>query len=152
MAIEAPVSKHGKTNLIIYIAVCIGIATYCVYDGYFNKKFMEKHAPEGVPDATLIFNQKAPPFFIGAAVLLGIRVLLIKKKKLVADENELIFSDKDKIAYDAIEQINKTNFESKGYFLITYKEENGKEAGRKISSRTYDNLKPVLDHLVAKIT
>lgn len=160
MAIEAPASKHGKTNLIIYIAVCIAIAIYCVYDGYFNKKFIEKHAPDGVPDTTLIFNQKAPPFFIGAAVLLGIRVLLTKKKKLIADENELIFpstwlrtgSDKDKIAYDAIQQIDKTNFESKGYFLITYKEENGKEAGRKISSRTYDNLKPVLDHLVAKIT
>ncbi len=152
MAIEAPASKHGKTNLIIYIAVCIGVAAYCAYDGYFNKKFIEKHAPDGVPDATLIFNQKAPPFFIGAAVLLGIRLLLIKKKKLVADENELIFSDKKKIAYDAIQQINKTNFESKGYFFITYKEENGKEADRKISSRTYDNLKPVLDHLVAKIT
>lgn len=152
MAIEAPVSKHGKTNLIIYIAVCIGIAIYCTYDGYFNKKFMEKHAPDGVPDATLIFNQKAPPFFIGAAVLLGIRMLLNKKKKLIADENELIFSDKEKIAYDAIQQIDKTDFESKGYFFITYKEENGKETGRKISSRTYDNLKPVLDHLVAKIT
>lgn len=152
MAIEAPASKHGKTNLIIYIAVCIGIAIYCVYDGYFNKKFIEKHSPEGVPDATLIFNQKAPPFFIGAAVLLGIRLLLTKKKKLIADENELIFSDKEKIAYDAIQQINKTHFESKGYFFITYKEENGKEVDRKISSRTYDNLKPVLDHLVAKIT
>ena len=74
------------------------------------------------------------------------------KKKLIADENELIFSDKEKIAYDAIEQIYKTNFESKGYFFITYNEDNGKEAGRKISNRQYDNLKAILDHLVAKIT
>lgn len=152
MAIEAPVSKHRKTNLIIYIVVCIGVATYCAYDGYFNKKFIEKHSPDGVPDATLIFNQKSPPFFIFAAVLLGIRLLLIKNKKLIAEESELIFSIKEKIPYDTIQQINKTYFESKGFFSITYKEENGKEVSRKISKRTYDNLKPVLDHLVAEIT
>jgi hypothetical protein len=85
-------------------------------------------------------------------VLLGIRLLLIRKKKLIADEKDFIFSDKEKIAYDAIQQINKTNFESKGYFLITYKEENGKEVDRKISDRQYDNLKAILDHLVSKIT
>lgn len=152
MAIEAPVSKYGKTNLIIYIVVCLGIATYCAYDGYFNKKFIEKHSPEGVPDTTLIFNQKAPPFFIGAAVLLCIRLFLMKNKKLVAEENELILSNKQRIAYDDIQQINKTYFDSKGYFLITYKQENGKETVQKISDRKYDNLKAVLDHLVAKIT
>lgn len=152
MAIEAPVSKYGKTNLIIYIVVCLGIATYCAYDGYFNKKFIEKHSPEGVPDTTLIFNQKAPPFFIGAAVLLCIRLFLMKNKKLVAEENELILSNKQRIAYDDIQQINKTYFDSKGYFLITYKQENGKETVQKISDRKYDNLKVVLDHLVAKIT
>jgi hypothetical protein len=152
MAIEAPISKHSKTNLVIYIVVCIVVAIYCAYDGYFNKKFIKNHAPDDIPDATLILNQKAPPVFIAVAVLFGIKLYLMRKKKLIADENELIFNDKEKIAYDAIQQINKTNFESKGYFLITYKKENGKEADRKISNRTYDNLKPVLDHLVAKIT
>ena len=152
MAIEAPVSKFRKTNLIIYIAVCIGITLYCAYDGYFNTKFIEKHSPDNVPDTTLIFNRKAPPFFIGAAVILGIRLFFIKNKKIIADENELVLSDKEKIAYDSIRQIDKTNFESKGYFLITYNTENGKESDRKISDRQYDNLKAILDHLIAKIT
>lgn len=152
MAIEAPVSKFRRNNLKIYIVVCIAAAIWLGYDGYFNKKFIEEHSPDGIPNTTLVFNQKAPPFFIGVAVLLGIRLLLIRKTKLIADENELIISDKERIAYDSIQQINKTDFESKGYFLITYKEENGKEVDRKISDRTYDNLKAVLDHLVSKIT
>ena len=152
MAIEAPVSKFRRNNLKIYIVVCLAAAIWLGYDGYFNQKFIEKNSPDGIPNTTLVFNQKAPPFFIGISVLLGIRLLLIMKKKLIAEEKELIFSDKDKIAYDSIEAINKTNYESKGYFLITYKEANGKETDRKISDRTYDNLKAVLDHLVSKIT
>ena len=152
MAIEAPVSKFRRNNLKIYIVVCLAAAIWLGYDGYFNQKFIEKNSPEGVPNTTLVFNQKAPPFFIGISVLLGIRLLLISKKKLIADENELIISDSDRIAYDSIQQINKTDFESKGYFLITYKKENGKEADRKISDRQYDDLKAILDHLVSKIT
>ena len=152
MAIEAPVSKFRRNNLKIYIVVCILATIWLGYDGYFNKKFIEEHSPEGVPDSTLLFNQKAPTVSIGIAVLLVIQLLLIRKQKLIADEKELIFSDKERIAYDAIEQINKTHFDSKGYFIITYKVENGKEMDRKISDRKYDNLKAVLDHLVAKIT
>ena len=152
MAIEAPVSKFRRNNLKIYIVVCILATIWLGYDGYFNKKFIEEHSPEGVPDSTLLFNQKAPTVSIGIAVLLVIQLLLIRKQKLISDEKELIFSDKERIAYDAIEQINKTHFDSKGYFIITYKVENGKEMDRKISDRKYDNLKAVLDHLVAKIT
>jgi hypothetical protein len=152
MAIVAPISKFRRTNLIIYIAVCIGIAIYCAYDGYFNTKFIEKHSSDGVPDSTLIFNQKAPPFFTGAAVILAVYLFTIKNKKLAAEEDELIISDKEKIAYDSIRQIDRTYFESKGYFLITDRGKNGKEVERKISDRQYDNLKAILDHLVAKIT
>jgi len=153
MAIEAPVSKYRKTNLKIYIVVCIGIAIYCAYDGYFNETFKTKHTnDDGTADSTLVFNQKAPPFFIGAAVLLGVYLFAISNRKLIADENELIISDKERIPYDSIQKIDKTNFKSKGYFLITYKGQNSREVNRKISDKKYDNLKAVLDHLVAKIS
>ncbi len=91
-------------------------------------------------------------FFIGAAVLLCAYRFAIRSKKLIADEKYLIFSDKEKIAYDSIEKIDKTYFKSKGRFVITYKDKNGKEVDRKITDRQYDNLEPVLDHLVAEIT
>ena len=152
MSIEAPVSKFRRTNLKIYIVVCIAAAIWLGYDGYFNKKFIEKNSPDGKPNSTLIFNQKAPTVFIGVAVLLGIQLLLISKKKLIAQEKGLIISAKEKISYDSIQKIDKTNFKSKGYFLITYTDENGKEVNRKISDRKFDNLGPILDHLVAKIT
>jgi hypothetical protein len=152
MAIEAPVSKFSRTNLKIYIVVSILAAIWLGYDGYFNEKFIEENSPDGKPNGTLIFNQKAPPVFIAVAVLFGIKLYLIRNKKLVADEKNLIFSDKDKIAYDSMQQINKTHFKSKGCFVITYKNENGREVNRKISDRQYDNLEAILDHLVAEIT
>ena len=120
MAIEAPASKFRRTNLKIYIVVCIVAAVWLGYDGYFNKKFIEENSPDDKPNGTLVFNQKAPPVFIAVAVLFGIKLYIIRNKKLIADEKALILSDKDRIVYDTIQQINKTNFESKGYFLITY--------------------------------
>lgn len=157
MAIEAPVSKFKRTNLKIYIVVCIIFAIWFGYDGYYNQKFIEKNTDEnGNPNSTLVFNQKSPPFFIGAAALLAVYLFILKDKKLIAEEKELIFCgrfrDKKGISYDSIEKLDKTYFDSKGYFIITYKDNEGKEVNRKISDRTYDNLASILDHLVAEIT
>jgi hypothetical protein len=153
MAIEAPISKSKRNNLKIYIVVCILIAVWFGYDGYFNEKFKQKHTDKnGKPDSTLVSNQKAPPVFIAVAVLLGVYFFAIRNKRLIADENELVISNKEKISYDSIQKIDKTSFDSKGFFLITYKKQDGREVNRKISDRTYDNLAAILDKLVAKIS
>jgi hypothetical protein len=159
MAIEAPVSKFRKNNLKIYAAACIVFAIVFAYDGYLSKyewshrrSFYEKHIKEGRSDDTMIFNQTAPIFLVAlAAVLMG-RLWTLKDKKLLADENELVINDKEKISYDSIQKIDKTNFDSKGFFLITYKNKNGSEVKRKLSDRAYDNLAAILDKLVAKIS
>jgi hypothetical protein len=160
MAIEAPYSKHKKTNFKIYIAVCIAAAIIFAYDGYLSKykwsmryNFYKKHVVDndGKPTSTMNFNRKSPLLFIGLAVLLGACLFVKRNKKLIADETELIISEKERISYNTIEKINKTYFKSKGYFLITYKDKDGREVNRKISDSKYDNLKAVLNHLVAKI-
>ncbi len=182
MTIEAPISRHKKTNFKIYIAVCIVVAIIFAYDGYLSKykwsgrySFYKEHVVDndGKPTATMKFNRGSPPFFIGAAVLLGAYLFAIKNKKIIAGENELIISNKERIAHDSIQKIDKTYFRSKtkrkfvgdqsgnvqetrsapeGYFIITYKDNSGREVNRKLSSRTYDNLAAVLDELVAKIS
>lgn len=153
MAIEAPISRFKKTNLKIYIAVCIGLVIWCVYDAYFNEKFKEKYTDaDGNPQGWLVVNRKAPLYLIGAAVLFGAYLFAIRDKKLLADENELIISDKIRISYDSIQQIDKTYFEKKGFFVVTYKNKGGREVKRKLNNRTYDNLSAVLEHLVAKIS
>ena len=153
MPIEAPVSKYKKTNLLIYIIICIALAAWFAYDGYINQKFIDKYTDEtGKPNSTLIFDQKSPPFFAAAAVFFTAYLFVIKNKKLIADENELVFSAKDKIPYESIQSINKTYFDKKGFFVITHKDQHGKEINRKISDRNYDNLATILDHLVAKIS
>jgi len=161
MAIEAPISKFKKNGLKIYIAVCIAVAIIFAYDGYLSKykwsmryNFYKKHVVDndGKPTSTMNFNRKSPPFFIGAAVLLGAYLFAIKNRKIIADENELIISNKERIAYHSIQKIDKTFFKSKGRFIITYKNEDDREVNRKISGRAYDNLAAILDELVAKIS
>ena len=82
----------------------------------------------------------------------GVWLLSLKTKKLLADENELVIDGKEKIAYDCVEKIDKTHFDSKGYFSITCKNSDGGETSYKFSSKKYDNLAAVLEHLVTKIS
>jgi len=153
MAIEAPLSRFKKNNLRIYIAVCIGLALWCAYDGYLNKEWIADHTnKDGGMQPYLVFNRNAPIYFGIGAALLGAYFFAIKNRKIVADENELIINDKKKIAYGCIQKIDKSNFKSKGYFVITHNDEQGVEQDCKLSDRNYDNLTAVLDYLIDKIS
>jgi hypothetical protein len=153
MAITAPLSTYKKNNIRLYIAFCIGFALWCAYDGYFNEKWIQEHTDkQGNPETYLVFNRKAPYYLGGVAVLLAGYLFAIGGRKIVAEDKELIINDKEKIAYDSIEKIDKTNFKSKGYFVITYKDQSGGEINRKISDRAYDNLEAVLNEVVSKIS
>jgi len=153
MAVEAPLSKFRKNTYIIWVVAMVFFALYCVYDGYFNESFRTKHSDsEGKPDGTLVFNQKAPPYLIGAAMLVGAYLLVIRNRKVLAEENQLIVNDKKKIPYESIQKIDKTHFESKGYFIITYQDESGRCSNYKLGDKNYDNLAAVLELLVAKIS
>jgi hypothetical protein len=163
MAIEAPYSKYSKNNFKIAIVVCIGGAVIFAYDGYLSKyewslrhSFYEEHVKDSKADSTLVFNQKAP-FVLGPlAVILIAWFLVRRREKLIADENELIiismYRDSEKIPYDSIQKIDKTYFNSKGYFVITYKDNDRVESKRKLNAGQYDNLEAILEHLVGKIT
>jgi hypothetical protein len=153
MAIEATCSKYKKQNFIIGIVLLIGLGAYCTYDGYFNEKFRDRHTSiEGKPDSTLVFNQKAPFFCLAGAVTLAIWLGIAKNRKIVAESDGIVINGKEKLAYQSIEKIDKTYFESKGYFVVTYKDEAGKEVDRRFDNRAYDNLAAILDELVAKIS
>jgi hypothetical protein len=146
MTLEAPLSKYKRNNFLIGIAVCVGLALWCGYDGYFSKTFKQEHAQWwGV-------NRVAPFVLLPAAAVLGAWLYAIRRKKVAAEENELVVAGKERIPYDAIDRIDKTYFEKKGFFTLVYKKEDGREVHRKLSDRDYDNLKTILDHLIAKIT
>ena len=159
MAIEAPYSKHNKNNWKLAIGFLVGFAIAFAYDGYLSqyewsrrRSFYEEHVSNGVPDSDMILNQKLPFVFMPLAAISLVWLLVVRNKKLIADDHELIISEKKKIPYDSIEKIDKTYFEKKGFFIITYKDPGGREVDFKLSDRKYDNLGPVLDHLVAQIS
>jgi hypothetical protein len=141
------------------MGVCLLAAIIFAYDGYLSKykwsmrySFYKKQVldNDGKPTHTMIFNRKSPPFFLAGAVFFAVILYLIKDQKLIADENELIINNKKRIPYDSIQQIDKTYFEKKGFFVITFNDK--KQARIKLSNRNYDNLPAVLEHLVAKIS
>jgi len=160
MAIEASVSKYKLKGLKIYIAVCVVVAIVFGYDGYLSKyewskrqSFYQEHVidNDGKPDSTMFFNRNSPPVCLAVAVILAIRLAMIKNGKILADESSVIIG-KQTVSYDSIEKIDKTQFDQKGYFTVTYKNEQGNETNLKISDRDYDNLQELLDHLIAKIS
>ena len=152
MAIEAPLSRHKRNSFMIYIVVCVAVGLWFAYDGYLNQKFIAENTNEdGRPTSTLVFNRVAPPFCVAGAVLFGLWLYAIGGRNVLADENELVVAGKKKIPYEVIEKVDKTHFETKGFFTITYKNADGSEVQQKLSERDYDNLGPILDHIVAQI-
>jgi hypothetical protein len=152
MSIVAPYSKYKKNNFKIVAVICLVCAAWFFYDGYLSETFIEKHSDEnGNPDSTLAFNQKSPPVFLAIALCCAIGLFIVKNKKIILDENSLVLP-KQTINCDSIEAIDKTFFDAKGFFTITYKNQKGDENTLKISYKNYDNLTAVLDELVAKIS
>lgn len=161
MDIVAPVSKQKKSNLKLYIAACIVAAVVLAYDGYLSRykwsyrySFYEEHVlnNNGVPDGTMRFNQVVAPVLGVAAVLLALRLWMLKDKKLTARETALILGNGQQIPYDSIERIDKTHFDSKGFVVVNYRSGADNESRLKLDTRDYDNLSAVLDRLVEKIT
>ncbi len=152
MAIEAGVSSYKKNRIKMFIGACLVLAAWCTYDGYFNEKWKQEHTDaDGNPKTYLVFNRRAPYFLVSGAVLLGVYLASIVGRKVVADEEKLIVDGKE-INYDLIVSLDKTYFDSKGYFILTYETAQGSQTKKKISDIEYDNLTPILDHVVSKIS
>ncbi|MGD0078835.1 MAG: hypothetical protein ABSB91_09480 [Sedimentisphaerales bacterium] len=162
MALTAPLSRYKKKTFIIWIVACVVFGAFFLYDGYLSKykwsmryDFYENHVLKkgGKPDSTMVWNQKWLPAVCGSGALLcGMYLFLIRNRRIVAEDNQIIIDDEVSIAYDTIHKIDKTYFDSKGFFIITYKNKDCSEVRRKISDRTYDNLGPVLELLIKKIS
>ncbi len=150
--IQAPFSRYKRNNILIWIVLLVGVGAWFAYDGYLSRAFIEKHTLEdGQPDSTLLFNRKAPFGMAAAALVLGIYLAVSKNKKVVADEQALRLGSLE-IPYERIESINKTHFDKKGYFLLTYKADQEQTRELKLSDRSYDNLPELLDTLIRKIS
>ena len=152
MSIEAPVSKYRKHNLLLIAGMLTVAAVWFWYDGHYSQKFIKDHTnPDGTPNSTLVFNRKSPPYMLIAAVILGARFWMLRDKKVVAGDKELVY-EKLTIPYDRIDSIDKTYFDKKGFFVIHYRDDSQQAMQLKLSDRGYDNLPAVLDYLTTKIT
>jgi hypothetical protein len=159
MSIEAPLSKYKKHNMLITMVAFIGFAAIFGYDGYMSKyewskryDFYKKHVIDnnGVPDGDMKINQYGSILLLALGLYNGFNFLKSKDKKIVADEQGLTCEGLT-IPYNQIDSIDKTYFNSKGFFTIHYQDQQQTKT-LKISDRQYDHLPAVLDHLVSKLT
>jgi len=131
----------------------VGLGGWFAYDGFLNKGFMAEHTDEeGKPEFVLWFNQKSPPFFLAGAFLFGVRLFMVRNRRIVAEEDELVIDSRVRIPYGSVQEIDKTHFETKGVFTVVYDAPGGKRTRRKIDCRDYENMGAILDHLVAQIS
>ncbi len=158
MAAKAPYSSYRRNTFKLGIVLLVLFSIALAYDGYLSKyewshrtEFYEKHTKDGKMDDTMKFNRYAPFVFLPVAAVLGVFLYNSRKKYLLAEENELVIDGNEKIPYDSIEKIDKSNYDKKGFFIITYKKD-GQEIDRKISYKTYDNLDKILEILISKIS
>jgi hypothetical protein len=149
MPAVATLGTYKRTSFKIYIFICLALAVWLTYDGYFSTAFIEKHTRDGKADSTLASNRISPFVLLPAAMVLALWWRAVKDKTIVADGKSLILDNGQKIDYDKIEKIDKKNFEKKGYFVITYKNNAGKDVERKLSDRDFDKLEDVLAELVS---
>lgn len=149
--IEAPASRYKRNNYRIWAVVLIGLAVWFAYDGYKNEKFIAKHTTDGAPDATLKFHKTSPPFMVLGGLAMGVMSMVIRNRKIIADDQTLQVN-KVVIPYDRIEAVDKTHFDKKGFFVLTWKNSEQGEQTLKLSVRDYDNLPAVLDRIVEKIS
>lgn len=151
MAIVAPLSRYKRNNHLIALVVVLGLAGWFHYDGHYNQEFITKHTkPDGTPDDTLIINRKAPPVLLALGVLVVGNFVRVRNQRIRVDDSTLMVNSLS-IPLSTVTQIDKTHFDSKGFFVLSYKP-GDTEKHLKLYSRNYDNLSAVLDRLIEELS
>ncbi len=151
MAIVAPLSQYRRNNHLIMLVVMLGLAAWVFYDGRFNQSFIANHThSDGTPDDTLIIHHKAPPFLMAAGVLVVANFVRVRNQRIRVDDSTLMLN-RLSIPLSAVTQIDKTHFDSKGFFVLSYKP-GDTEKNLKFNARKYDNLSAVLDRLIEELS
>ncbi|MDH7598139.1 MAG: hypothetical protein QHH07_00690 [Sedimentisphaerales bacterium] len=151
--IVAPVSKGRKDSVVLYMAICFGLAVWCIYDGFINKDFIAAHLDQqGRADGTLILNRLGGPILLLAALGLSLWLSKMRRGGLVATDQALIVKKTLQIPYSSIKQIDKTHFQDRGYFLLTYDSQQEGQRTIRLDQRDYDNLGPILERLIEAVS
>lgn len=154
MAIVAPLSRYRRNNHMILLAVVLGLAAWFHYDGHYNEEFIKKHTKDGTltgqPDDTLAINRKAPPVLLAVGVLVVGNFVRIRNQRIRVDDSTLMVN-RLSIPLSTVTQIDKTHFDSKGFFVLSYKP-GDTEKNLKLYARDYDNLSAVLDRLIEELS
>lgn len=105
----------------------------------------------GEPNASLKFNRYWGPLAcLLVALYFVVSAVRIPKQHVVLDDNGLLVAGRGLIGFDQIKKIDKRFFDKEGYFVVTY-EQDGTSKDVRLSERKYDNLRAVLDALVARV-
>jgi hypothetical protein len=147
MAVEATGSKYKQKTGYILAFMFLAFAAYCLYDGWFNQQYIQKHISDTI---NLQANRIWIPVILTVAAIYEIVISFrLASKRITLDDRGLTLSGQTPIPCDEITYIDKRFFQSEGHFTVGYNSPQGVQK-LKLSDRNYDNLVPLFDELVKR--
>ena len=138
MAVVGILTKGRRFKWYLYMAMAAAFSVYCYYDGWINDKYKEDLS-------NLMFNKVLAVVLAVTFVVLVIGFFVIKKTRVVVDENGISVNGKLLIAWDSITELDDSR-EEKGLLDIFYTKD-GKKAKYVLDNYKVDHFEEMLDEI-----
>ena len=116
--VECAPAKDPAVRLFIGAAGLLGFGGWCFYDAFIAESFPLPADPTINETLGYWFNHGGAIVFPVLAVIPLVMAALYLRRRLVADAEGIGYVGKDKIAWDRIEKLDTSLWESKGVLVI----------------------------------
>jgi hypothetical protein len=140
MAVIGTLAKSRKMKWFLYMVLSLGFAFYCLYDGWFNQKYL---APEKSGD--LWFNRIGAVALAAVFVYLVVGFFFIRKTRVVVDEKGVNVNNKLSIDWASMTSVDDSRAE-KGLLEILYTKD-GRERKFVLDNYKVDHFEEMLDEI-----
>ncbi len=124
---ECPATREPAVRLFIVAAILIGFGLWCVVDVHVNKKYPWKEDGNISDVFTYYFNHGgAVAFPLMGLIPLGLAIVSLRKK-LVADDEGIGYTCKEKISWDKVRSLDSTQLADKGILRLHYESAGGEK-------------------------
>ncbi len=123
--VEARATKDPAVRLFIASGMFLAFGLWCIYEAHILGKYEYKPFSEDINAwSSWVLNYCGPFVFIPVGLVLLIWGLVSLRRRVVADDAGIGYAGKNKIAWDAITEIDAGRLKAKG-ILYLHHGENG---------------------------
>ena len=146
--VECRAAKDPAVRMLILAAMLLGFGGWCFVDGYV------RHLPEKLANindlATWCLNYVGGVLFPLAGLIVGARMVVFLRRKLLADEKGIGYAGKEKVPWDAFTGMDSSKFKKKGILRLQYAS-GGTEKVLVLDNWKLDNFRELLQLVETKV-